>query len=823
LIDANSLIHRAFHALPPFSAPDGRPTGAIYGVSRILLKLFREEKPEFAAALFDRPEPTFREKAYKEYKAHRPETPEALSFQLAESQNLFRKFGIKPLEASGYEADDLIATLAQKFKNEKDLRIVILTGDLDTLQLVCGDKVVVRTFKKGISDTFTYNEEAVKERYGIPPSELADYKALVGDPSDNIPGIPGVGPKTAAALLRKYSSVENIARHLDDEPRLREKTPDFKRQAVFSKKLVTLKRDVPLRISRLSELKVAENPADLLEFFRSLGFETLLKQLSPDKHEAVPSISSKAGGGSFFTQAKDNNLLLIPEEVGLLKIRHSKRDWNSSKLKVGFHLKERLKEAWNEGKQLRPPYFDLGIAFWLLDPDLKNYEPEAVFKRFLKKQWTADILSLEEAFVFARQKLAEYELTKIFEEIEMPVLTVLAEMEYHGVAVNIEKLKALEKKIDARLSQLTAEIYRLTGEEFNINSPQQLARVLFEKLGIKGKSMRKTAGGKPSTDASALIGLKNVHPVIPLLLEYREDFKINSTYVKALQGLVGKDGRVHTEFVQTGTATGRVSSQNPNLQNIPKESIYSDELRSAFEAPPSHHIIAFDYSQIDLRLLAELSQDEKMLEAFRNNLDIHQMTAAKIFRVPYDDVRPEMRRVAKTLNFGLVYGMGVSAFASASGLSRTSASEFIQTYFSEFPGIREWQERVKQEAKSRGYVQTPLGRRRYLPYIASGSGRIVSQAERIAINLPVQGFTADITKLAMIKAKESLEKEKLWGNTAKLVLHIHDELLFEVADDSIDRVVSLVRPIMENVYRLSVPLSVSVSSGKNWGEMQKIL
>ncbi len=824
LIDSHSLIHRCFHALPPLTTPEGKPIQAIYGLSSVFLRLWREGKPDYAAALFDRPEPTFRKQQYKEYKAQRPQAPDALISQLIEARNFFTQFGIKTFEAPGYEADDLIATFAEKFRGEKDVRIVILTGDLDTLQLTEGDKVVVRTFRKGISDTFIYNENAVMERYGLRPNQMPDYKALVGDASDNIKGVPGVGPKTASELLKKYDSLENIFAHLANEPKFAKKAEDFKTQAEFSKSLVVLNLMAPVTLDKLDELAVRDSTEKLASYFKKLGFDSLLKRLENNtapvpKESAPPNLQGTQDLFSERFSEKGEEIFLPPSVFGSSEFSS---EHSSTRLKVGFHIKALMKKFHAEGHVLSPPYFDLGVAFWLLDPDLKNYEPAFIAQKFLKREWQGGEADLRALFSLVRPKLQNYELTKTFKEIEMPLLEVLAEVEEAGIAIDLHVLGKMRATIEKNLSDLTRAIYGETGEEFNINSPKQLGKILSDRLSREGaKPAKRTPGGQFSTSAENLEGYAAELPVAKRILEYRDGFKILSTYVKPFEQLVGDDGRLHTEFIQTGAATGRLSSREPNLQNIPQESVWAKELRSAFIASPGMSLLALDYSQIELRILASLSGDEEMLGAFRKNLDIHRATAAKVFRVQIENVTPEMRRLAKTLNFGLIYGMGASAFAKTSGLTRNEASEFISAYFKEFSRVRTWQENVKSEARTFGYVQTLTGRRRYLSDIASGSPRFVSAAERAAINQPIQGFAADIIKLAMIRARQALLEKHWWGKEIKMILSIHDELLFEVHDSIIKEAIPLITASMESVYDLGIPLRVEVALGKNWGAMQK--
>lgn len=834
LIDANSLIHRCFHALPPLTAPDGKPVHAIYGLSSVFLKLWREEKPDYAAALFDRPEPTFRKIEYKEYKAHRPKAPSELVQQIIEAHNFFEQFGVKTFESPGHEADDLIATLAEKFHTTKDLRVVVLTGDLDTLQLVQGNEVVIRTFRKGISDTFIYNEAAVRERYGLSPAQMPDYKALVGDPSDNIKGVPGVGPKTASEALKKFGTLEETYKRMNEEPKLARKLADFEAQAALAKRLVTLNRAVPLPVEELESLRVHDGRA-IREYFERLGFDSLVRRLEdkgPETPRKMPKSTGKTGQGTMFSGsivvesfAPDIDSKEPPAAVFIgedIKAGAAGDEYASSKPKVGFGIKEFLKKLWVEEKDLAVPYVDLGVAFWLLDPDLKNYDPPFLMQRFLKKEWNGGADDLRALYGFALGKLEQYGLLGVFHDIEMSALRILGEIEATGIAINADALRVLEREIADKLAEYEVGIYREAGREFNINSPKQLGEIIGEKLSHETAPIKKTRTGQFATSAETLSLLKDRLPLAGLVLGYREGFKVLSTYVRPLLGLVAADGRVHTDFVQTGAATGRLSSREPNLQNIPQESIWASELRSAFQARDGFSFVAFDYSQVELRILAALSKDPALLKAFQNGADVHRATAAKIFGVPLNAVSPAMRRVAKTLNFGLIYGMGVSAFARAAGLSREDAGKFIAAYFKEFGRIRSWQEKVKSEAKTFGYVQTATGRRRYLLDIASGLPRAIAEAERAAVNQPIQGLAADIIKMAMIGCKRALIERGWWRRDVFMVLSIHDELLFEIRDSIIKEASTVIREAMEGAYALRVSLKAEISVGKDWGHLQKI-
>ena len=827
LIDANALIHRAFHALPPMSGKDGRATNAVYGLASILLKIWREERPDFAAALFDRPEPTFRKQEYAEYKAHRVKAVDELISQIIESHNLFNAFHIKTYEAPGFEADDLIGTLAARFRKGLELKIIILTGDLDALQLVEGEKVVVKTLKTGVSKTFIYNEKEVIERYGLPPKKLIDYKAMVGDPSDNIPGISGVGPKTAATLLQKYASLEGIYENLNKEIKIKEKFENQKEDVFFYRRLSAIRDDAPVAIDNIQDLKTEDIPAAALEYFENLGFESLKKRLLEDGDVDVKETIKikKQGGLGLFAEelpvVNYGSLTSIEDLVFLFDGKDALRKSNelkTSKTKVGFDLKAILKELRANKLEMEEPYFDLGIGFWLLDPDFKKNDPISLFQKFFKREWIGSMADFKTAYSFLKKEIDQKGLTKVFYKIEMPLIKVLASLEEAGILVDESKLKKLLIDINTEISRLQNAIYEVAGSKINLNSPKQLSSLIFDKLNIGLPKTKKTATGLKSTNEEVLKELKGVHPVIDYILQYREIFKLKSTYIEPTLNLIAEDGRLHTTYIQTGAATGRLSSQNPNLQNVPVGNKLAYQFRSAFVAPPGFSLVAFDYSQIELRILASLSEDPKMTAAFKKGEDIHAATAATVFATSISKITPEMRKIAKTLNFGIVYGMGSTAFARNAGLKRDEAKKFIENYFSEFKKIKEWQEKIKSEARSAGFVKNQNGRLRNVPALKFGMSRAASEAERVTINMPIQSLGADIIKLSMIAVQKEMSEK--FGDKVRMLLSIHDELLFEIHDAIIKEAESLIKERMESIFALSVPFVVNVSTGKNWAELK---
>ncbi len=857
IIDAHSIIHRAFHALPPLNAPDGRPIQAIYGLARILLS-FIDRAPDYIVAASDMKETTFRKEAYEQYKAHRAETPDDLAAQMDEAKELFRRLNIPFFEHAGVEADDIIATIVTKFSKTPDLRIEIMSSDSDLFQLVEDDHVVIQTFKKGVGDTIIYDEDAVRERYGLSPTQMIDYKALVGDTSDNVPGMPGIGPKTATSLLQEFHSIDGIYKNLKNLPKHIEKFTEHRKQLEMGRMLITLKRDVPIPLETLDEL--ASKPADteaLAAYFGSLGFTSLVRQVQKESGDAIggdipqqkrPKTTKgkkKSGAlgtlfnGSATTTIGTNDAMapstpsraerssVSEDSMVVVDEQSLKKDFDltSTKTKVGFDLKATIQELWDDGRDLAPPYADLGIAFWLLHPDLRNYEPEVIFGAVLKRTYHSTPDDVRFAYQEARRLLIKSGAIDMYEKMEMPILRILAEMEYRGIYISEKKLKVLEKEMRTACDDLTRQIYKLAGGPFNLNSPKQVGEVLFDKLAIRSagpKSSKKPASR--STRADILDELRDMHPVVSLLLKYREDFKMLSTYVVPLQELRDKDGVLHTEYLQTGTATGRISSRAPNLQNIPQGSVWSKPLRSAFEARSGHTLVAYDYSQLELRILAALADDPAMKKAFAEGEDIHTRTASLVLGKPPESVTKDERRIAKTLNFGLAYGMGIRAFTKESGLPQKQAQEFINTYFERFGRVRAWQEETKEFARTNGYTETLTGRKRYFRELQSYSRpHIVAEAERAAINHPVQGSEADIVKLAMLKAKELLSDKELWSDGVYMLLNIHDELLFEIRDDLIDTSAPLLHEAMEGIFpSLGVPLRVDVHTGKNWGEMKHI-
>lgn len=815
LIDAHALIHRAFHALPPLSGPGGQPTGALYGLARILMKVLRENSFTRIVAAFDRPEPTYRKDTFAEYKAHRPKAPDELVTQLVEARELFRAFDIPVVEVPKVEADDIIGTLAARYAHE-GYHVRILTGDLDALQLVRDPHVTVETFKKGVSETATYDEAAVRERYGFGPEHVPDLKGIMGDASDNIKGVPGVGEGSALKLVRAYGSIENLyealkrdgaeetAKRAGIQARFAKLMASHEHEARFSKKLATIDTAVPLEVPNEDFKGISEER--VTPYFTRMGFESLVAQVTArtSKREVESaSISEERGfpSSALFVKDADHARELLPR---LAKPGE----------KIAYQWKELLKALGEDAAKVAGPLFDLSVAGWIVNPDETNHSREALVERFLPKRSLLSNPDDATLYRVLKEKMLAYGLTRVFEEIEMPLVPALAAMERVGIAVSGPRLSALARTMKKKLEELGAHIYREAGGPFNLNSPRQVADTLFERLGLGTEKKRRTSTGQRRTGRDVLMELKDAHPVVPLILEYRETFKIFSSFVEPLIAAIGKDDRVHTTFLQTGTATGRLSSADPNLQNIPQESAWAKTLRSAFVAPKSSCFVSFDYSQLELRLLAHASGDKALGNAFREGKDIHSLTAARVFNVPPSSVEPRMRRTAKTLNFGIVYGMGARAFSASSGLSLAEAKRFMDEYFRQFPTVRAWQEQVKEEAKTNGYVTNENGRRRWF-LEAAARGRL-GEVERAAVNMPLQSLGADIIKMAMIETHKLLSEHI----RARMVLSVHDELLLELPRAMLSTQIPAIRTRMESVMSLSVPLRVEVSMGPDWGSMK---
>ncbi len=783
ILDAHAVIHRAYHALPEFTTSSGEPTGALYGICTMLLKIITDFNPSYIVAAYDRPEATFRHESYDNYKAGRAKADPALVRQLESSKKIFEAFHIPVISSSGFEADDVVGTIVEETKKIKNLEVIIASGDMDTLQLIQGKRVKVFTLKKGITDTIVYDEDAVIERYGFSPDQLRDYKGLRGDPSDNIIGIAGVGEKTATTLIHKFKTIENMYKEMKKSgfdpkscgitSRIYEIILENEEEAKFSKELATIRRDAPINF-------------------------------------ILPSTTFRDG---------------VDIDMVLKVLREYEFRSLTTRIENMFGDKESFKvvsEDIDKEEEVEGDFQSLCVGLWLLNSEKSG--PSKI-----------DVLTYTKAKTFNDAKvkieadIKVNNLDYVYHNIELPIIPVINEMKDTGIKVDVKYLETLSKKYHKELDILEKKITELAGESFNINSPKQLGDILFDKLGLKpegGKRMAKTGGGARSTRESELDKLRGVHPIIEFVFEYRELQKLLSTYIDALPTLVKEDSRIHATWNQAGTTTGRFSSLDPNLQNIPTKTELGKAIRNAFVSDEGKMFVSFDYSQIELRVLAVLSGDTYLRKVFEEEKDVHTAVAMKVFGVSQDEVTSEMRRRAKIINFGILYGMGVNALKTNLGSTRDEAQEFYNNYFAQFPTIREYLDGIKNFAKTHGFTETLFGRRRQFPGIRSRIPFIVAMAERMAINAPIQGTAADLIKISIKEVDEYLKKNNM-HKKAKLVLQVHDELVYEVDKDIAEDISKDIKDIMKNAVPEEfvsktggVPLDVHVSVGKNWGELK---
>lgn len=787
LLDSHAIIHRAFHALPEFtSAKSGEPTGALYGLVAMLLKMIQELKPDYIVAAFDESGPTFRHQAAESYKAGRKPNDESLDLQLERAKDIFKAFGIPIYSHPSFEADDIIGTIVKHEARNSKLEIIIASGDMDTMQLVDGKKVQVYTLKKGLNDTILYDEEKVIERFGFKPDKLIDYKGLRGDPSDNIIGVKGIGEKTATELIQKYGTIEEIYKVIkkgkaDVTERVKKLLIEGEEEALFSKTLATIRTDAPIKFSLPQEWRENFDVNKVLELFKELGFKTL--------SERVKKLFDKDG-----SQKK------IAEVLTLSSGAPTTSEFSSVSPKNSYEEKE------------------LCLMLSVIDSNFTAPKLEDVFD-FTK---TVD---LKEARKILESELDKREVRFVFENIERPLMPVVERMNERGVKVDKKVLDRLGKDYHKELDKIQHKIWDLAGEEFNINSPKILGDILFNKLGLAEKRQKKTPTGALSTKESELEKLKDKHPIVALILNYRELSKLLSTYIDAIPPLLDKNSRLHSTFLQNGAVTGRMASTNPNLQNIPIKTALGRAIRNAFVAEHGSKLLSLDYSQIELRLAAILSGDQKLMEIFQRGEDAHAGVAARVFKVPVGEVDKAMRIKAKTINFGILYGMGVTALQKNLGTDRKEAQEFYNQYFSTFSGLAAYLDRVKADTERKGYTETMFGRRRYFSGFRSPLPYIRAQAERMAINAPIQGTQADIIKLAMRKIDDWIRRN---GDENKiyLVLQVHDELVFEVSRELVDEAAKNFKKIMETVIpqekMAGVPIVAEAHVGDNWGEMNRM-
>ncbi|NSW83553.1 MAG: DNA polymerase I [Syntrophothermus sp.] len=858
IIDGNSLLYRAFYALPLLRNRRGTFTNAVYGFLNMLSKVLSEYQPSHIIVAFDKDRRTLRSEEYGEYKIHRPPAPPELREQFGILREVLEALNVSYIEMSGYEADDIIGTLSVR-AGEQGLPCIIVTGDQDELQLVSPGIEVLVT-KKGISEMERYDLQAVHGKWEVSPYQLPDVKGLMGDASDNIPGVPGIGRKTAIKLVKQYGSLEGIYANLNEitPVRLRELLTAHKDQAFLSRKLATIVKDVPLEVEFEKLRRRPPQRERLVRVYQELEFNSLLKDLDKDKPPAEsptgPVIVGDAGQVLDIIRdlrpdeevslylladyhhpmwAKPKSLFIANgEDVYVFEVEQDPRA-ALEKLRA-FLENEEIGKLVHNGKfievvlkryglKLQGVRGDTLLLSYVLDPGfsgetlsehLFHYLGEVVDE---KMDPGLAVRGLKKLHQVLEEKLGSQDLVNLYKVVELPLSPVLADMEFTGIKVDPRILAEISQELALRIAEDQARIYQVAGQEFNINSTRQLGKVLFEDLGLP--PVKKTKTGY-STSAEVLEELYGSHEIIEHIVEYRTLAKLKSTYVDTFPGYIHPEtGRVHTVFKQAVTATGRLSSVEPNLQNIPIRMEEGRRIRKAFVPGDEDHILlSCDYSQIDLRSLAHMSGDENLIETFRQGIDIHQRTASEIFKVPLDQVTPDLRRKAKAVNFGIVYGISDFGLARGTGVTREEAKAYIERYLDSYPGVRRYMQEVVAMGREKGYVSTVLGRRRYLPDLLSSNRTVRSMAERMALNAPIQGTSADIIKLAMLSVYRELKRRNL---RSRMLLQVHDDLVFEVPLEELEEVALLVRDCMENAFELKVPLEVEVKVGANWYDMKR--
>lgn len=877
LLDGNAIIHRAFHALPPLKTREGLQVNAVYGFASTFLNVLEKFQPDYIITTFDLPKKTFRHEKFSDYKANRKKTDEDLIPQFNLVKNLVKSFNITILEKEGFEADDLIGTISV-LASQKKLETIIVTGDKDTLQLV-DDNVKVFTMSRGIKDMLLYDREIVKEKTGLFPEQIVDFKGLRGDSSDNIPGVKGIGEKTALNLLTEFGSLEKVYSKLDFlKQSVKIKLEENKEIAYLSKELGTIHKNVPITFNWEETKSKKISFAEARKFFQKFNFKSLLKRLPQDLDLELGENKSKINKEIvvlnlnnfdefynlfltnlvFFHLDFENDIFYgtgfsIDKKNFYLSFNHENisifnKIFNDKKVKkIGFDTKKSLhilakKEIYFKGLEndlLLEVYLcragekiDLNNLIFeftgrIIESLNKNNQMtlslrDDILAQELTCLKTNDIKIIHNIFKrkinsFSEKQVKNKTVLDLLKNIEIPLIKILFKMEENGIAFDKNIFKEISSEFNFKLNNLESEIYKLAEEKFNINSTQQLRAILFDKLKIDSKDINKTKTGF-STASSELEKIRDKHPIISKIEDYRELFKLKTTYVDSLPKLVDKNSRIHTTFNQAVTATGRLSSSDPNLQNIPIRTETGRQLRKAFVSENNFTLLSLDYSQIDLRCIAHISQDEHLIQAFKDNLDIHSFTASKVWGKSIESVSKEERRAAKELNFGLIYGMGIFGFSRSAGISVKEAKIFIENYFEKFPKIKDYIEKTKEQVRKTGVVETILGRRRDIPEINSKNFQLKSMGERMAINMPVQGLTADIMKLAMISIDKYL-RENYLENDVKIILQIHDEIIFEIKDFLIEKISLELKKIMENAFELSVPLVVNIKKGKSWNEL----
>lgn len=857
ILDGNSLLNRAFYAVPLLSNSEGTHTNAIYGFTNMLFKMREDIKPDYIVCTFDKKAPTFRHLEYGDYKAGRKKMPPELAEQFPIVKEMLKLFSITTYELDGFEADDIIGSLAKVAEGE-GIEVYIMTGDKDALQLAAKDINVCIT-KKGVSEIEVYNYDRMVEEYGVTPTQFIDVKGLMGDKSDNIPGVPGVGEKTAFKLIKEYGSVEAVLENIDNisGKKLKENLTEYSEQAIFSKKLATIMTNVPIDFD-LDEIKSKDdyNKDQLKALFTKLQMKSILDKLSKGEEEEpeievkITNIENNKELEDLFKNINEevyiNFTYLNKEkystiEIDKIFINYDEKNYlinfkelaqeeenikafkeffeNEDILKNGYSIKNALTALKKLGIEFKGLAFDCELAAYLIDSSKGEYTLLSLINNYLSKfpnvkegeEYLVGISFMKELTLVLKKKIEEEKMEKLMYDIELPLETVLSSMESIGFKVNKNILDELSIKFKRELEETQKEIFELADEEFNINSPKQLGKILFEKLDLP--VIKKTKTGY-STNAEVLEKLKDKHPIIEKITYFRQLSKIYSTYVEGLKSVIDTDGSIHSTFNQTVTTTGRLSSTEPNLQNIPIKYEMGREIRKVFiPKKEGDLLISADYSQIELRVLAHISGDENMIDAFNHHSDIHTKTASEVFKVPVEEVTPLMRSRAKAVNFGIVYGIGDFSLSQDLNISRKEAKEYMDIYFERYPKIKEYISKVIHEAQTKGYVLTMLNRRRYIPE-ANASNKIVKAlGERLAMNAPIQGTAADIIKLAMVNVYNKLKELNL---NSKLILQVHDELIINVVKGELDIVKKLLKEEMENTIKLSVPLDVDVNVGEDW-------
>ncbi|MBR3564550.1 MAG: DNA polymerase I [Clostridia bacterium] len=835
LIDGNSLLFRAFYALPLMTDQDGKPVNAIFGFYSMFCNILFDHKPDLLGVAFDMAAPTFRKQMYDDYKGTRKKTPPELLEQIDVLKDSLHGLGVRTIEKEGYEADDIIGTFAEMAEKEGDTETLIYTGDRDSLQLITDTTRVMMT-RKGVTEIEVFDKTHLNEVYGLEPLQIIDLKGLMGDSSDNIPGIAGVGEKTALKLLSQFRTVEGVYEHLDDLPanKLKEKVIGGREMAFFSKKLATIMTEVPLS-ETLEDLAFSlPDRETMLAAFSHFGFRSLIKRFELDRKEKKETPDSvpigdidamdefisgidgdigiyKNGNMLYLSSGTDNRQIDLDnatEEVinGLRSVLSDTETY-----KTVYNLKELLHFLREEESISEGNVFDVMLAEYVLNPTFRNFSYEGIAERYDEEPSPQALFTIRRV---QEESIRNRELEFIYSSVEMPLCRVLYGMERDGFRIDMQLLDRFRSEYREKIAELQQQIYDVSGMEFNISSPKQLGTVLFEKLGLPVVKKKKTGY---STDAEVLEKLRDMHPVIDLISEYRLMTKLSGTYIDGLENVVDKEtGKVHTTFSQTATATGRISSIEPNLQNIPVRSEFTSKLRGLFiPSTEDGSIVAADYSQIELRVLAHISHDEHMIDAFRNDEDIHLRTASEIFQVPKEEVTHEMRSSAKAVNFGIVYGISSFGLATQLGIPRYKAEEYIQKYLSEFRGVSAYMRDIVAKARAEGSIRTMFGRIRYVPEITASNFQTRSFGERVALNTPIQGTAADIIKLAMIKVAQRIEAE---GLRSRLISQVHDELIVDTVRGEEKAVENILKETMESVVRLDVPLKANVACGKTWGE-----